>query len=104
MVWVWVPFEDDPNNGKDRPALVIGREGDQLVLIALTSKPHPERDDMLLVGSGDWDVRHRPSWAKLEHLLRVRASDVRREGAAMDRNRYDAVIAALRERGTALEG
>jgi len=23
VVWTWVPFEDDPSRGKDRPVLVI---------------------------------------------------------------------------------
>jgi len=25
IVWTWVPFEDDPSQGKDRPVVVIGR-------------------------------------------------------------------------------
>ncbi len=24
VVWGWVPFEDDPKRGKDRPVLLIG--------------------------------------------------------------------------------
>ena len=24
VVWAWVPFEDDPQQGKDRPVLVLG--------------------------------------------------------------------------------
>ena len=27
VVWAWVPFEDDPGQGKDRPVLVIARDG-----------------------------------------------------------------------------
>ena len=25
VVWGWVPFEDDPSQGKDRPVLLVGR-------------------------------------------------------------------------------
>ena len=25
VVWAWVPYEDDPSQGKDRPVLVLGR-------------------------------------------------------------------------------
>ena len=31
IVWTWVPFEEDHSQGKDRPVLVIGRDGDWLV-------------------------------------------------------------------------
>ena len=27
VVWGWVPYEDDPSQGKDRPVLLIGRSG-----------------------------------------------------------------------------
>ncbi len=27
VVWAWVPYEEDPSQGKDRPVLVIGTEG-----------------------------------------------------------------------------
>ena len=26
VVWGWVPFEEDPSQGKDRPVLLIGRK------------------------------------------------------------------------------
>ncbi|MEO7447120.1 MAG: type II toxin-antitoxin system PemK/MazF family toxin, partial [Humibacillus sp.] len=40
IVWTWVPYEEDHSQGKDRPVLVIGREGDWLVALQLTSKDH----------------------------------------------------------------
>src|SRR5690606_40973249 len=30
VVWAWVPYEDDPNQGQDRPVLLIGRHGSEL--------------------------------------------------------------------------
>ena len=27
VVWTWVPYEDDPHQGKDRPVVIIGRAG-----------------------------------------------------------------------------
>ena len=27
IVWAWVPYEEDPARGKDRPLLVVGRHG-----------------------------------------------------------------------------
>ena len=40
IVWTWVPFEEDHSQGKDRPVLVIGRDGPWLLALPLTSKDH----------------------------------------------------------------
>lgn len=94
VVWTWVPFEDDPTLGKDRPVLVIGRHGAVLSGVALTSK-NKHRDDYVEVGVGDWDSRHRPSYAKVEHLLDIDPHEVRREGAILNRRQFDDVIEAV---------
>jgi len=36
IVWTWVPFEEDPDRGKDRPVLVIGRDGPTILALMLT--------------------------------------------------------------------
>jgi hypothetical protein len=105
VVWGWVPFEDDPDRGKDRPVLLIARDGVALLGLMLTSKDH-DRDAAdearwgrywMDVGSGGWDPRNRPSEVRLDRLLRLEASAVRREGAALDRRTFDRVIAAARQ-------
>lgn len=102
VVWTWVPYEDDARQGKDRPVLVLAVEGGTVVGLMLTSKDH-DRDAgdearhgrvWIDVGSGGWDPRGRPSEVRLDRLLRLPAADVRREGAALDRGRYDAVVRA----------
>ena len=40
IVWTWVPFEEDHTQGKDRPVLVVGRDGRWLLALQLTSKDH----------------------------------------------------------------
>ena len=92
VVWTWVPFEEDPTLGKDRPVVIIGRHGDLLSGVALTSKHKPNTVD---VGSGPWDERGRTSYAKVDRLLDIDASTVRREGAALSRRRFDTVIEAV---------
>ena len=38
IVWTWVPFEEDPTQGKDRPVMIIGRRGRMLAIhVAKTS-------------------------------------------------------------------
>ena len=105
VVWAWVAYEDDPSQGKDRPVLLVGRDGDALLGLQLTSKDH-DRDAedearhgryWMDVGSGDWDRERRDSEVRLDRLLRLAASEVRRGGAALDRDRFDEVVAAARE-------
>jgi hypothetical protein len=97
VVWTWVPFEDDPRSGKDRPVLVIGRRGGRRVGLALTSKPS-DRGDRVEVGAGAWDRSGGVSFAKLDRLIDLEARPIRREGAVLDRRRFDAVVRAYRGR------
>jgi hypothetical protein len=96
VVWTWVPYEDDPSAGKDRPVLVIGRQGPDLAALALTSKDHSEDPGCLKLGSGPWDAAGRVSFVKLDQVLRLHPAAVRREGARLDRDRFDRVVASLR--------
>jgi hypothetical protein len=100
VVWTWVPFEEDARRGKDRPVVVLGWAGDskRLAVAQLSSKDHADDGRWLLLGAGEWDPEGRPSSVRLDRLLSVDPDSVRREGAALDRPRYDAVVHALRGR------
>lgn len=49
------------------------------------------------IGRGAWDPRGRESEVRLDRLLVAHVAQVRREGATLDRERYDAVVSALTE-------
>ena len=90
VVWTWVPYEDDPAKGKDRPVLILGHAGPLLAGVPLSSRDHDGRRDeheWVPVGRGAWDGSGRPSYADASRLLRIRPGDVRREGAALHENR-----------------
>ncbi|PVG81830.1 growth inhibitor PemK [Nocardioides gansuensis] len=102
VVWAWVPYEDDPTRGKDRPVLVLREDGDGWVGLMLSSQDH-DRDaedearhgrHWMDVGSGGWDAQGRPSEVRLDRLIRLEPSGVRREGAALERSIFEAVLAA----------
>ena len=104
VVWTWVPYEDDPTQGKDRPVLVIGVDGTSLIALVMTSKDH-DRDAAqeaaagrlwMDVGTGAWDAQRRPSEVRLNRVLRLAPGAVRREGAALPRTTFDQVVAAAR--------
>jgi PemK-like, MazF-like toxin of type II toxin-antitoxin system len=108
VVWAWVPYEDDPQQGKDRPVLVLARTGSSLVCLYLTSKDHDrDADDearsgryWMDVGTGAWDAQGRESEVRLDRVLTLGESEVRREGAALDEIMFNAVIEAAREHWT----
>ncbi len=98
VVWTWVPYEDDPRQGKDRPVVIIGRRGGNLVGVPLTSKPH-DNEPQVKVGVGPWDRDGRPSYAKVERVLDVDPTQVRREGAVLPRTEFDAVVVGVQRYG-----
>ena len=101
IVWGWVPFEEDPTQGKDRPSLVVGRDGEWVLALMLTSKDHVPgnvgevREDRharwMNIGSGDWDAQGRPSEIRLDRVIRLDPSAIRREGAIMPRETFEHV-------------
>ena len=104
VVWAWVPYDEGDGRGKDRPVLVVGRRGGDLVGLMLTSKDHDrDADDearhgrtWMDVGTGGWDSRGRPSEVRLDRVIVLDEASIRREGAALDRAVFDQVVAAAR--------
>ena len=109
VVWGWVAYEDDPTQGKDRPVLVVARgtasggtggagpAGGTVFGLMLSSQEHHDGEPgWLALGSGPWDGEGRPSWVRLDRVLELPAGGIRREGAVLDRARFDRVAAALR--------
>jgi hypothetical protein len=94
VVWTWVPFEDDPQQGKDRPVVVIGRRHGGLVGVPLTSRQN-DREAQIAIGTGDWDPKRRPSYARIWRMLDIEADRMRREGAILERGRFEDVVAAV---------
>ncbi|WP_234983254.1 type II toxin-antitoxin system PemK/MazF family toxin [Demequina sp. NBRC 110053] len=103
IVWTWVPFEEDHSRGKDRPVLLIGTDGPWLLGLQLTSKDHDldaAREarwgrHWQDIGTGAWDSRRRPSEVRLDRIVRVDPSAIRREGAVLPRARFDSVAHSL---------
>lgn len=100
VVWAEVAYEDDPDRGKDRPVLVVGADGPWLLGMYLTSKDHDRDEEQerragrlwVDVGPGGWDSKGRPSEVRVNRIVRIDPATVRREGAVLDRARWDAVM------------
>lgn len=114
IVWAWVPFEDDADQGKDRPVLVLAREdagvggsdgsGTVLVCLMLTSHDRgngthvdPHGHTWVDIGTGRWDRSSRPSEVRADRLLRIPLDSVRRAGSQLTHARFEAVASAVRQ-------
>ena len=104
VVWTWVPFEEDHRQGKDRPVLVIGRDGPWLLALPMTSKDH-DRDAAqeasegrywVEIGSGGWDRQRRVSEVRVNRIVRVDPSRVRRISERIGPERFEAVADEVR--------
>jgi len=83
--------------------VVIGRTGrrrprGELAIVMLSSQDHSADPRWLVLGSGAWDVEDRVSSVRLDRVLAVDPGAVRREGATLERSRFDELTAALRAR------
>lgn len=99
IVWTWVPYEENDGRGKDRPVLVIGRDGaERAYAVRLTSKSHDGDRDFLSIGSGAWDAQGRESWVDIEQVYSIHKGGMRREAAVLDLTRFARVARALQLR------
>jgi hypothetical protein len=97
IVWTWVAYEEDPTRGKDRPVLVVGRDRTTLLGLMLSSQDRHGTDrEWIAIGTGSWDHEGRASWVRLDRVLDVPEEGIRREGAVLDRERFDLVAKRLR--------
>ena len=102
IVWTWVPFEEDHRQGKDRPVLLVGQRR-PVAAGAAAHQQGPRRRPVLRaggprwvdIGSGGWDRQGRPSEVRVDRVVRVDPKAVRREGAVLSRQRFDAVARAI---------
>jgi hypothetical protein len=94
IVWAWVPFEEDPTQGKDRPVIIIGRRGSKLVGVPLTTQAD-DREAQVPIGTGGWDPQRRVSYARVWRMLDLDPDGMRREGAILDPDRFAALVAAV---------
>ena len=104
IVWAWVPYEEDETQGKDRPLLIIAREGESVIGLMLTSKDH-DRDHAQEaregrfwadLGTGPWDRQGRVSEVRTNRFIRLDPHTVRREGAVLDETRFKRIVTEAR--------
>ncbi len=100
VIWFWAPADDPADPPQERAMLVVGRSRSRDVLGLLISpdEKHADDDSWMEIGVGYWDPAGRPSWIRLDHIIEVPESALRREGALFPRGRFERIASALRSR------
>ncbi|MGD7704999.1 type II toxin-antitoxin system PemK/MazF family toxin [Microlunatus sp. Y2014] len=106
VVWGWVPYEEDHRQGKDRPVLVIGRNGELVLALQMTSQDHDRDAEQEAsegrywfdIGTGSWDRQGRPSEVRTNRILQLHPDSIRREGGRVSQQVFDQVAAEVRRR------
>jgi mRNA-degrading endonuclease toxin of MazEF toxin-antitoxin module len=104
VVWGWVPYEEDHTQGKDRPVLIVSRDGDWLLGLPLSSVDHDldagqearEGRYWVELGTGDWDNQGRTSYVRVDRIIRLAPDRVRRIGGTVAEAIFDKVAAGLK--------
>ena len=104
VVWAWVPYEEDHNQGKDRPVLVVGHDGSWLLGLPLSSVDHDldARQEAaqgrfwVSLGRGAWDVKGRESFVRADRIVRLDPKRVRRIGGQVSEAIFWTVADELR--------
>ncbi|MDO4631067.1 MAG: growth inhibitor PemK [Corynebacterium sp.] len=104
VVWFWIPSEDSAHTDDEstlkfteRALVVVGRTGDHV--LGLITSPNPEHahdEKWLDIGAGPWDDEGRQSWLRLDKVIKVAESTIRRQGAFIPPRRFNRIASRLR--------
>lgn len=103
IVWGWIPYEEDHSLGKDRPVLIIGKNDSWLLAVPLSTTDHDldrvqeERAGRywIEIGRGPWDTKNRESFVRVNRILQLEPSHLRRIACRLDQERFEKVCQAI---------
>ena len=75
--WAQVPFEDG-RGSKDRPVVVLRRDGGTRVVLMVSSQDKAGRRGWVALDRRGWDARPGHSWVRTDREIVLRGPDFRR--------------------------
>lgn len=103
IVWGWIPYEEDYSLGKDRPVLIIGKNGPWLLAVPLSTTDHDLDQAQekragrywIEIGCGAWDTKNRESFVRVNRILQLDPNHLRRIACRLDQERFEKVCQAV---------
>lgn len=97
VVWIPLQLEGEHAELRERGVVVVGRQEQYLLgMLISTRTEHEDQPEWLFMGSGSWNEDPKPSWVRIDRVLLVPESGIRRAGAVMPRKRFELIAAKLR--------
>lgn len=97
VVWFWAPPMNAESTPMERALVVIGRHGsDVLGLITSPNPVHKKEDSWLDIGAGPWDETGRQSWVRLDKVIKLPETSIRRQGSVIPQSRFERIANRLR--------
>ena len=97
VVWIPLQLEGEDAALRERAVVVVGRHDQYLLgMLISTRTEHSEQPEWLFIGSGFWNEDPKPSWVRMDRILLIPESGIRRAGAMMPRRRFELIAARLR--------
>ncbi|WP_448851284.1 type II toxin-antitoxin system PemK/MazF family toxin [Corynebacterium sp. 335C] len=97
IVFAPVQLDGESSASHERAVVVIGRHRRELLgaLISADAR-HADDDRWLYIGTGSFEGEARPSWVRLDRVLVVPESGIRRSGTVLPRRRFERIAHRLR--------
>lgn len=97
VVWFWAPTSDVDPSPLERALVVIGRHGPDILGLLTSPNPiHQREDSWLDIGAGPWDETGRQSWVRLDKVVKLPETSIRRQGAVIPQSRFERIANRLR--------
>lgn len=97
VVWIPLQLESEEAPLSERAVVVVGRQGPHLLgMLISTREEHANQPEWLSIGSSSWNENPKPSWVRIDRVLLVPESGIRRAGAVMPRKRFEILANRLR--------
>lgn len=83
---------------QERALIVVGRIGDQITGLLTSPNPNNQwKKTWIDIGAGPWDTQGRQAWARVDKVIRISESDIRRQGAVIPPARFERIAMRLRD-------
>ena len=90
--------EENSESSSERQVLVVGRQGHMLLgTLISTNDDHADEDNWVAIGSDSFS-HGKPSWVRVDRVLEIPESGIRRDGSIMPARRFSIVARVLRAR------
>ncbi|WP_169331397.1 type II toxin-antitoxin system PemK/MazF family toxin [Corynebacterium ulceribovis] len=90
--------EENSDQAAERQVLVVGRQGHTLLgTLISTNEDHANETNWVAIGSDSFS-HGKPSWVRVDRVLEIPESGIRRDGSIMPARRFAVVARALRLR------